>query len=203
MNPQNGQTPLDYLNQIAPQAPKKQLFTLNLRTILLGAGAVVVLIIAIVGISNALSGSSKAPWQQLGARIDVTTEVVDGATKHIKSSQLRSINSDLKLYLSNTRRDITAPLKSLDINPEKMPKDIIAAEKSTGITERLEDGRLNARYDTTYAREMKYQVATILSLLQKLYTTNVGPQTKATLQVAYDNLLPTYTTLSEFNTTTE
>lgn len=203
MNPQNGQTPLDYLNQIAPQAPKKQLFKLNLRTILLGAAAVVVLIIIIAALAGALSSSSKEPWQQLAARIDTTTEVVDGATKHIKSSQLRSINSDVKLYLTNTRRDIAAPLKSLGINPEKMPKDIIAAEKSTGIVERLEDGRLNARYDTTYAREMTYQVATILSLLQKLYSTNVGPQTKATLKVAYDNLLPTHTALSEFNTTTE
>jgi hypothetical protein len=203
MNPQNGQTPLDYLNQIAPQAPKKQLFTLNFRTVMLGAAAVVVLIIIIAAVSSALSGNSKEPWQQLAARIDTTTEVVDGATKHIKSSQLRSINSDLKLYLTNTRRDIAAPLESLDINPEQISKDVVAKEKGTGITERLEDGRLNARYDTTYAREMKYQVATILSLLQKLYTTNVTPPTKATLKVAYDNLLPTYTTLSEFNTTTE
>lgn len=203
MNPQNGQTPLDYLNQIAPQAPKKQLFKLNFRTIMLGAAAAVVLIIIIATVGGALSSSNKEPWQQLAARLDTTTEVVDGATEHIKSSQLRSINSDLKLYLTNTRRDIAAPLESLDINPEGISKDIVAAEKSTGITERLEDGRLNARYDTTYAREMKYQVATILSLLQKLYTTNVGPQTKATLKVAYDNLMPTYTTLSEFNTTTE
>jgi hypothetical protein len=203
MNPQNGQTPLDYLNQIAPQAPKKQLFTLNLRTILLGAAAVVVLIIIIATLVGALSSSNKEPWQQLAARIDTTTEVVDGATKNIKSSQLRSINSDLKLYLSNTRRDIASPLQSLDINPEKIPENIVTVEQSTGITERLEDGRLNARYDSTYAREMKYQVATILSLLQELYSTNVGPQTKATLTVAYDNLLPTYTTLTEFNATTE
>jgi hypothetical protein len=203
MNPQNGQTPLDYLNQIAPQAPKKQVFTLNLRTILLGAAAVVVLIIIIATLVGALSSSNKEPWQQLAARIDTTTEVVDGATKNIKSSQLRSINSDLKLYLSNTRRDIASPLQSLDINPEKIPENIVTVEQSTGITERLEDGRLNARYDSTYAREMKYQVATILSLLQELYSTNVGPQTKATLTVAYDNLLPTYTTLTEFNATTE
>lgn len=203
MNPQNGQTPLDYLNQIAPQAPKKQLFTLNLRTILLCGAAVVVLIIIIATLVGALSSSNKEPWQQLAARIDTTTEVVDGATKNIKSSQLRSINSDLKLYLSNTRRDIASPLQSLDINPEKIPENIVTVEQSTGITERLEDGRLNARYDSTYAREMKYQVATILSLLQELYSTNVGPQTKATLTVAYDNLLPTYTTLTEFNATTE
>lgn len=203
MNPQNGQTPLDYLNQIAPETPKKPLFTLNFRTVLLGAIAAVVVIIIIASVAGSLSNSAKEPWQRFSARLDATTIVVDGATKNIKSSPLRSINSDLKLYLTNTKRDIAAPLKSLEVNPEKLPATIIKEERGTGITERLEDGRLNARYDSTYAREMTYQLATILSLLQKLYATNVGPQTKAALKVAYDNLLPTYTTLSEFNTTTE
>lgn len=203
MNPQNGQTPLDYLNQIAPQAPKKPLFTLNLRTILLAGIAVIVLVIIIATIAGALSNTNKEPWQRFEARLDATTAVVDGASGHIKSSQLRSINSDLKLYLTNTKRDIAVPLAALDINPAKIPASIVAEEKGTGITERLEDGRLNAKYDSTYAREMTYQLATILSLLQKLYATNVGPQTKEMLKSAYDNLLPTYTTVSTFTATNE
>jgi hypothetical protein len=113
------------------------------------------------------------------------------------------VNSDLKLYLTNTKRDIATPLKALDINPEKLPATIVSQEKNTGIVDRLEDGRLNAKYDSTYAREMKYQLATILSLLQKLYTTNVGPQTKAMLKSQYDNLLPAYNTVSTFSTSTE
>lgn len=203
MNPQNGQTPLDYLNQIAPQSPKKLPFALNLRTVIIGGVAAVILIIILAAVGGALSGGNKEPWQRFSARLDATTAVVDGASSHIKNSQLRSINSDLKLYLTNTKRAIATPLENLDVNPQKIPKSITTEEQGTGITERLEDGRLNARYDSTYAREMTYQVATILSLLQKLYNTNVGPQTKALLKNAYDNLLPTYNTLSEFNTTTE
>jgi len=203
MNPQNGQNPYDYLNQIAPQAPKKQMFALNFRTILLAAVAAVVLIIIIVTVSGAMTSSSKEPWQRFSARIDATAVVVDGASANIKNSQLRSINSDLKLYLTNTKRDISIPLGALDINPGKLPANIVAQEKGTGIGDRLEDGRLNAKYDSTYAREMTYQLATILSLLQKLYASNVGPDTKEMLKTAYDNLLPTYTSVSEFSTSTE
>ncbi len=203
MNPPNGQVPLDYLNQIAPQAPKKPVFALNLRTIIFGAIGIVALIVIIASIAGALSGSSKEPWQRISARLDATTVVVDGASRNIKNSQLRSINSDLKLYLTNTKRDFTEPLANLEIETAKLPEKIVAEENGTGITERLEDGRLNARYDSTYAREMSYQLATILSQLQKLYSTNISAKTKATIQTAYDNLLPTYKSVSEFSTSTE
>lgn len=203
MNPQNGQTSLDYLNQIAPQAPKKPLFTLNLRTVLLGALIAVVLIIIIASIGGGLSRSRTEPWERLSARLTATAEVVDSSSDKIKNSQLRSLNSDLKLYITNTQRDLATPLKALDINSEKLSKSIVASESSTEMAGRLEDGRLNAKYDSTYAREMRYQLATILALLQQLYGSNVSAQTKATLEAWYDNLLPTYTAISEFSASNE
>jgi hypothetical protein len=203
MNPQNGQTPLDYLNQIAPQAPKKAVFSLNFRTVIMGAIGVIILIIIIATVSGAITSGQKEPWQRFSARLNATTTVVDASSGNIKNSQLRSINSDLKLYLTNTKRDLAKPMTALDINTEKLPAKIVAEENGTGITERLEDGRLNAKFDSTYAREMTYQLATILSLLQQLYSSNVGPQTKELLKTAYDNLLPTYNTVSEFSTATE
>lgn len=202
MNPQNG-TPLDYLNEIAPQAPKKPGFSLNLKTVLLGAAVVIVIIIIIASVGGALSNSRKDPWQRFFAKLDATATAVDSSTGEIKNSQLRSMNSDLKLYITNTKRDFTPTLEALGIAPGKLPASIVAEETGTGMDERLESGRLNARYDSTYAREMTYQLATILALLQKLYSSNVGPKTKESLESAYNNLLPTYTSLSEFTTTTE
>ena len=76
-------------------------------------------------------------------------------------------------------------------------------ESSEAMLARLEDGRLNAKYDSTYAREMSYQLATTLALLQELYKTNVGPQTKQYLQQSYDNLVPTYKAISEFSASNE
>lgn len=202
MNP-NGQVPLDYLNQIAPQTSNRPKFVWNLRTIIFAALSVIALIILIATIAGAVSNSNKEPWQRMSARLDGTTALVDGASANIKSSQLRSINSDLKLYLANTKRDLATPMTELGIEVKKIPKDLIAKEAATDIAQRLENGRLNARYDSTYAREMTYQVAQILSQIQVLHATNVGPKTKALLKTAYDNLVPTYESLSKFSTSTE
>lgn len=203
MNPQNGQTPLDYLNEIAPQAPKKPVFALNLRTVVLGAIAVLILIIILANVSSAIVNAQKSPWQQFSAKLAATATVVDSSSNKIKNSQLRSLNSDLKLYITNTQRDLATPLQQLSINPSKLPDSIVRQESSAAMLERLEDGRLNAKYDSTYAREMSYQLATTLALLQQLYASNVGPVTKEFLENAYNNLLPTYTAISEFSASNE
>lgn len=203
MNPPNGQSSYDYLNQIAPQAPKKPLFTWNLRAILLAAIAFLVVVIIIANVGSALSSGTKEPWQRFSAKLTETTKVVDSSSGKIKNSQLRSLNSDLKLYLTNTQRDLATPLGQLGINAAKLPESILAEESTAEMLTRLENGRLNAKYDSTYAREMSYQLATTLALLSQLYKSNVGPQTKTYLKSAYDNLVPTYKAISEFSASNE
>ena len=203
MNPQNGQTPLDYLNQIAPQAPKRAPFTLNLKTILFFGGIAVVLVIILGIIVSSLSGGRKETWQQLSGRLATTQTIAEDATQKLKSSQLRSLNSDLKIYLTNTQRDATEPLKSLGINPEKLPGNVTKAESATEMIERLEDARLNAKFDSTYSREMSYQLATILSLYQQLYASSNKAEDKAFLDEAYKNLLPTQEALADFSSSKE
>lgn len=202
MNPPNGQAPLDYLNQIAPQAPRRKLFELNLRTVIIGGIAVVILIIIMSILSNSIANARKEPWEHLSARLDSTAIVVTDASSKIKDSQLRSLNSDVKLYLTNTTRDLSPYLTKLSINPKKLPSAITTAESSTALMAKLEDGRLNAKYDTTYAREMGYQLSTIVALLQELANSNSG-SAKAFLQAAHDNLDPTYKAIESFNTSNE
>ena len=203
MNPQNGQTPLDYLNQISPQGPKKPLFALNMRTVLLGALIAVILIIIIASIGGALTSARKDPWSRFAARLNATSTIVDSSTAKIKNSQLRSINSDIKLYITNTQRDLATPLAKMDIDSAKLPENIVAQESTAAMAERLEDGRLNAKFDSTYAREMSYQLATILSLLQELYASAGQAETKEFLEAAYNNLEPAYKTVSDFSASNE
>jgi len=202
MNPPNGQSPLDYLNQIAPQAPKRQGFGLNLKTVLIGGALLIVLVIILAIVVNSTTSGRKTSWEQLSLRLATTEKVATSATPLIKSSQLRSYNSDLKLYLANTQRDLAAPLTALNIVPAKIDKTLVSKEAGTELTAALEDGRLNAKYDSTYAREMGYQLATILTLLKELYGKSSASQ-QTFLQTAYDNLYPTYTSIQSFSTTTE
>jgi hypothetical protein len=203
MNPPNGQTPLDYLNQIAPQAPKQQKFGLNLRTVII-VGIILVIVMIIVSISvSVLAGGRKEPWNQLAGRLATTKEIADDAAKKLKNSQIRSANTDLQLYLTNTRRDLAPMLTAQDLSVEKIPKEITAAESQTSMKQRLEDARLNAKFDSTYAREMNYQLSTLLALYQKLYSAGGSNATRNYLKTSYDNLLPIQKTIAAFSASNE
>lgn len=194
----------EYLDQIAPKAPKKQGFGFNLRTMIFAGIGAVILVIIIAVISSSISGNKMTPWYQLSLRLAATEEIANQSTKSLKSSALRSINSDVKITLTNTERDLAPVFERMKITPKKIPASIQKTEtvKKTEMLTRLETGRLNAKYDSTYAREMGYQLATVLALYQALYSQS-GPATKETLKASYDNLLPAQKTVSEFNSATE
>lgn len=202
MNPSN-QAPLDYLNQIAPTEARKSPFKLGPKLfIIIGIVLVLVVIILSVTVSN-LNSSRREPWQTLSARLDTTEKIANSSANNIKNSQLRSLNSDVKIYLTNTKRDLQTPLTAQSIKATELPASITTKEANAAMTARLETGRLNAKYDSTYAREMSYQLSTILTLLQRLYASSGSTTNKAFLKTAYDNLAPTQKAIAEFSASNE
>ena len=202
MNPSNGQTSLDYLNQIAPQAPKKPGFGLNFPTILIGAAVAIVVVIILAVVANLAGSGGKSSWERLSLRLATTSEVAEGASANIKNTQLRSYNSNLKLYLADTTRDLADPLAAFKITPKTTSPKITAEEAGDEMKAAIEDGRLNAKFDSTYAREMGYHLTTVLSLLQEMYP-SASPTHQAFLQTAYDNLKPITSSFEEFSTANE
>lgn len=202
MDPNQPQQPaysIDYLNQIAPQSTKRSFFSKK-QFIIGSALALVILIVVIVSIILNVGGSAK-PLQQLAARLQSTETIVGDAGDTLKSSQLRALNSNLKIYLTNTNRDIVAPLTSEGITISKIDKAITTAEAGTEITDRLEDARLNAIYDRTYAREMSYRLETIIALMRQIYTSTRNQDLKTFLSRAYTSLEPTQKSFADFNAT--
>jgi len=197
MNPNQPIYSVDYLNQIAPQQPKAP----KSRRILVIASVVVgilILVLAIAGLGS-LAGGSKPSVEQLAARLQTTETIVADAQSKLKSTELRTLNSNLKIYFTNTNRDIALPLANLTINLKKLDKKIIAQESGTDVTTTLEDARLNAVYDRTYAREMAYRLETITVLMQQLYKSTSNQELKLFLDNAYKNLLPTQQQFADFN----
>jgi predicted outer membrane protein len=193
--------PVDYLNQIAPQGPKKPLFTFGIKQLVMIGGALVVLVIILAAIVGSITGGKKDPLEHLSARLTATQAVVSAAQPNLKSSELRSLNSNLNLYMTNTNRDITAPLTSAGINVKKLSKSIVTSESTTALSARLEDARLNAVYDRTYAREMTYQLGTLMTLMNQIYKSTSNAQLKTFLESAYTNLKPTQESFANFTPT--
>ncbi len=202
MNPQQ-QLPPDYLDQIAPQ-PIKHSWMLN-RTrlfVLLGLAAFII-IIALSITAGAINNAHQEPWERLTARLAATSEVAASSDGKIKNSQLRSTNSNVKISLTNAQRDLATPLAALGIKSDKLPTSITTQESSAAMLARLEDARLNAKYDSTYAREMSYQLSNLLTLLKQIYSSSSNQSNKTFLQTTYNNFEPVQKTLSEFSASNE
>ncbi len=193
---------VDYLNQIAPQAPKRKLpFTRKQLIIaaVLGFAVVLVLILALtVGLA-----SNKKPLEQLAASLQGTQTIAASADTLLKDSQLRVLNSNLEIYLTNTNRDIAAPLLKDNVDVTKLDKTIVASEAGTDVLARLEDARLNAVYDSTYAREMSYRLDSTVALMKQIYGSTNNSSLKTFLNNAYTNLAPTQQAFANFNSSTE
>lgn len=188
---------VDYLNQIAPQAPKRKIPLSKTQLIIFGVLGVlfivVMILVAVVG------GGGTKPLQQLAARLQSTETIVTDAASKIKSSQMRALNSNLKIYLTNTNRDIAAPLAAVGVDVGKLDEDVMTKEAGTDVTDRLENARLNATYDRTYAGEIAHRLETIVILMRQIQTSTSNQSLKTFLTDALTNLEPTQKDFADFN----
>ncbi|HET8884477.1 MAG TPA: hypothetical protein VFM68_03325 [Candidatus Saccharimonadales bacterium] len=201
MNPNhnnNNQYPIDYLNQIAPQQKRP-----GASNKLLVVVAVVGVIMAfVVGLMMALGGSGpKEDMQRLAARMQSLQTISEESQENIKSSALRGINSNLNIFLSSAHHGIAEPLSNNGLDIAKIDKTIAAEENGAELKATLEDARLNAVYDNTYAREMSFQLATITALMEQIYETTDSASMQEFLVHTDENLQPIKKQLDEFNST--
>lgn len=198
MNP-NGQTPANYLDQIA-SAPQKNSFMSGKVVRLAAIGVVLVVLVIIASIVvSAISGGQKDNWARLSARIGTTNEITQNANTNIKNNRLRSINSEVRIFLVNLERDIQDPLAVVGVNTKKIPTSITKEVSVESSLSNLEDARLNDVYDRTYAREMTYQLAQLLTDMQKVYNNSKNEANKKFLEEAYNSLEATHSTLSDYS----
>lgn len=202
MPPQQTQNPehypVDYLNQISTQPPKSGMS--NKRFLMFIGGAVVLILIAVI-LMIATSGSTgpKEKMQTLAARLASLQTVASEAQDNIKSGELRSTNSNLTIFLTNTNRDIAAPLASSGVDVTKLDEEIVAQESGEELSATLEDARLNAVFDRTYAREMSYQLDTLRVLMQEIYNSTNNAEFKTFLENTNTNLQSLREQFSDFN----
>jgi hypothetical protein len=190
---------IDYLNQIAPQQQRNGLS--NRMFLMLIGGAI--LLIAIVGIMM-LSGGGSGPtknMQTLAARVQTLGKLTSSEQKNIKSNDLRAANSNLSIFLANTEQGMVSPLEKNGITVTKLDKEVVAAEDGEKLKAKLEDARLNAVFDRTYAREMSYQLEALRTLMNTIYLSTNSKSMKDFLQTTNSSLVPIKKQFDTFNST--
>lgn len=197
MNPNNNQPlPVDYLDQIATGHQKK---SSPLQSKLLIVGLIAALLIAAILTILSSLNSGNTSVSKLAARLTVTAQMHKSSTAAVQNSELKSINSELNIYLTNILRDIEPIMVKNGTKTANLDKKLLASESVDKTLTKLEDARLNGIYDRTYSREMDYQLQTIMVLLRQLYKSTNNSDTKTFLQNSYDNLLPIQQKLANFS----
>jgi len=200
MQPDNSQFSSDYLNQIATPAPVKTLNPMVLWGLI--GGLLVLVILVVVFVSSAASGgNSSSSLAGVAAKINNLKTVSEKAQKNIQSGELRSLNGNLTLVLTNADRDMAEPLKAKKIKLTDKKNSTVASVSSDfeALNTRLEDARLNAVYDRTYAREMTYALKTLHNDMGLLYKSSSNTNLKTILNKTDTNLEPLLESFSRFN----
>ncbi len=200
--PQQFQQPqysIDYLNQIAPQQHKPKGPLPRVVIPLLIGAVVLFLIMALFG---ALRGGSSSNLPTVAMHLQALQTVADGAQPKIKSNQLRVTNSNLSLYLTNANRDIATPLKNTGSDPTKIKPTAAIQADTDKLTSTLEDARLNAIYDRVYARNMDYQLTTLLLQMAQLKKSSGSASTRSFIDTTSANLSTIQKQLASYSDST-
>lgn len=198
MNPENN-VPLNYLDEIAPVQHKESFLDGKIKK-LIGFGALAIVLVIMLSIfASSLSGNRKNDWTELSLNLKNTSSIVSNGKTSIKSNKLRSINSEISIFIVNTENDITPYLEELKITEKNIPESTKNRLSVTPTIERLEDANLNAVYDRTYTREMAFQLSQLLNSLQKTYKSTKSESAKEFLSTSYDNLESSYNSLVDFD----
>lgn len=192
MQPEN-QTPVNYLDQIAPKPEKRDFGNLKFFAVVGSVLAVIVLLLMY------LTADKPLPLPTLALRLGYTLEAADKAKKSIKSNDLHSINSNFITFLNVANRDLEKELVRLDVNMKKVDKKILAKENGSELFAALEDARLNATFDRVYPREMDSQLTSMRNVMAEIYEGTDSKKLKEYLNKTDDQMQVIQDQFKEFS----
>lgn len=190
---------IDYLDQIAPQTRAKGPST---KLILIGIIVAALLsVFLFIGIAIGSRPSTSQQMMNLYARLGTLQTITSAEQSSLKDTQLRAANSSLSLLLTNSIRDIGKTLVVGSAPSVKVPQPLTASEKAYGqkLTDKFIDAKLNVELDSTYAREMAYQLSLVNTMMKSLYSNSSSKSTKDLLQQTNSTLMPLQQTFSDFS----
>lgn len=167
MQPKEYEYPIDYLEEIST-APKKSKFSGDDKTFF-----IVIILALIIAIAAGLifflsSRSSSADYVvRLNARTRNLQSITESSHGKITSSDLRGTNANLNLALVEMRRGVSQQIANHKIVMAEVDPTLATRERLSDLSEKLEEARINATFDRIYAREMSYELASMIALLKQ------------------------------------
>lgn len=193
-NSQEPQYSVDYLNQIAsPTQQSKMPKHFGLIAIILG---IMVLLTVAIFIFGTLTATEETTPIDVAVRLETLETVTRDSQENLSSGDLRSINSNLTLALTNSTRELEGFLGADAKAVTKLAKD---NPQGAELNKTLEDANLNAVMNRTYPREMAYELEVTLLMIEELEKGNISKSFADYLAKTRADLEPLYEQLKAFN----
>ena len=157
---------MDYLNEIAPQAPPAQINKFAMIGLIIG---VLVLAFGALAFLNGGQPNYTQEAQATYARIETLQAATKEHQSHLTENELSSMNATLTTSLGSMASELETTMKEAKIKTQLSGKEK-EKEKAyaDNLTSTLEDAYLTGTLDRVYARQMSYQLNILKSQLQKL-----------------------------------
>lgn len=190
---------VDYLDQIAPPAPRQSFLSGSFGKIVIILGVIFVLAVSLI---IALGGQKKtATTEAMVTKLENVSRVVKETHKNIKSNNLSSTNSNFQIWLTNTERETTNLLDQAGVKKTSYDKKMVAAQRQlrTDLTDKFDDARLNGKLDRVYATEMAYQTELMINELTVIAKKTPGKAFDDYSGEAIKNLTPIHDAFADFD----
>ena len=186
---------MDYLNEISVPQPTSRL-PKNFRLLAI-VGIIMIILSFVIIVFGILNSKDEPTPTDLAVRLKTLETVSRDTQENLSSGDLRSLNTNLTLALSNSSREMNAFLGEKGANA--IDKAVKENPDTARLTKTFTDADLNAVISRTYPREMAYELNVTLLLLKSLYDETENAKFKDYLSSTYDDLDPIYKQLSKFN----
>lgn len=167
---------IDYLNKLAGVKAGSSLAAPSQKIILIGVGAFLALSLAVLLLvfSGKEGPAGPSTSQTLYTAIFNESQITKSANKNIRDSKLSALNSAFNGQLLNDLTAMTEPLAKRGIDAKELQKAAKKVRAYDEILDELTDARLNATYDTAYARHVEYELKNIVMLMERIekYSSN-------------------------------
>lgn len=192
-------SPLDYLNSIA--APQRTATVSPLKLWGFIGGALLLVAIIFITLINLAGGSSPTDKFILYQyRLTQVSTIAKNDAKLIKSSDLRALSGSMNTILVGALSESNDQLSHFGLKKSKDPaKNAPIVEEFTDLTTKLENADLNNNFDQVYAREMAYQMASLVAEINAIEKASHSSKVKASFETAKKNIEPYIDQYNDFN----
>jgi len=190
---------LDYLNSIATPQRSAMISPVKLWSIIGGVLiAIVIIFFIFVNASKGASPTDKFILYQY--RLAQVSSIAKTDANLIKNSELRALSGSMNSILVGALAESNDHLSSFGLKKAKEPaKDAPIVKEFSVLSSKLENADLNNNFDQVYAREMAYQMATLLAQINAIEKASSSKNVKASLETAKTNIEPYVTQYSDYN----